>query len=429
MSNLKPWVTKFFTKLILSKTAKNTYILSFADISMAILAAITTAIIARNLSPGEFGTFLALWTFLTLISALLDLGIGAGIIAFVADSKSLVEKNKHIGPALFFLFLIGLTQFVLIYVGANLVQNILFPGIKLQLIKLVSLGSWFLIMGRFVNDALRAKQEFLKSGLATGLFAMMRLIFIIGLIINRSLSLYSSILIMALSPFVYFIIGYYLLNLPLQYLKWDRQVIRRVMGFSSWLGVNQMVSTISSRVDVLLLNRLAGALSAGIYGTAALMARIFVIITASMAAVFAPRLIELQEKHQRQKFLLKICLVIFVGWLSIILVGLIAKPLITIIFGTKYLSALTPFYLLLIAMASLMVTVPVTLPVIYVLKKPQIIAYLSVVQLIIVSVGNFILIPRYGILAPPILLIITQLIVIIVGGYYTIRWLKSQLNK
>src|SRR3989344_7976586 len=105
MSNLKPWVTKFFTKLILSKTAKNTYILSFADISMAILAAITTAIIARNLSPGEFGTFLALWTFLTLISALLDLGIGAGIIAFVADSKSLVEKNKHIGPALFFLFL------------------------------------------------------------------------------------------------------------------------------------------------------------------------------------------------------------------------------------------------------------------------------------------------------------------------------------
>ena len=103
MSNLKPWVTKFFTKLILSKTAKNTYILSFADISMAILAAITTAIIARNLSPGEFGTFLALWTFLTLISALLDLGIGAGTSTPHSQIEAVKKKivELYLGKVVF----------------------------------------------------------------------------------------------------------------------------------------------------------------------------------------------------------------------------------------------------------------------------------------------------------------------------------------
>ena len=224
---------------------------------------------------------------------------------------------------------------------------------------------------------------------------------------------------------IYFGLGYYLLDLHIKYLKWDRQVIHKVMIFSGWLGVNQIVTTISSRIDVLLLNRIAGAFSAGIYGTAMLMVRIFVIATSSMLSVFSPRIIQLQEKTQRRQFLHKICLVILAGWLGLVIVGLLAKPLITIIFGVKYLSALTPFYLLLIAMAGLMATVPVILPIIYILKKPWIIANLSIIQLVIIILGNLILIPKYNYLAPPILLIISQFFIVVVGSYYTIQWLKS----
>ncbi len=425
MSNLKRRLFPFLKKLTLSTTAKNTYILSSADISLAVLAAVTTALIARNLSPSDFGTFISLWSFLTLVAALLDLGVGAGIIAFVADSDSHEEQNQHIGPALLFLSLIGLGQFFVVFLGVKLWQSLLFPGVDQQLIWLTGLGSGLLIIGRFANDALRAKQAFIQSGIATGIFALFRLILIGLLLIKQQFNLSTSMWVMALSPLVYLSLGFYFLKLPLSYLRWDATTIRKVLGFSSWLGVNQVISSVSNRVDVLLLNRIAGSLSAGIYGTASLMARVFVIITASMNAVFAPRLIQLQEKTQRKKFLFKIGLVIAAGWAAIAMTGVLSRTLISLIFGPQYLDALAPFYILLVATAGLMASIPFTLPVIYLLKKPKVIGILSFVQLIIITGGNLILIPKYGYLAPPVLLVICQLVVILVCGWYTRQWLSS----
>src|SRR3989344_2657722 len=240
MSNIKALINIPISNLVNSKTARDTYIVSLADGSLALLTAITTALIARSLLPNEFGTLIALWTFLTLISALMDLGIGGGIIAYVAGTRSLEQKNQYIGSALFFLFLIGFIQFVALTTGVKLVQNLLFPQINLQLIRLMALGSWWLILGRFVNDALRAKQEFLKSGLITIIFASVRLFLIMGLILYHRLTLYSCLFVIAFSPIIYFGLGYYLLDLHIKYLKWDRQVIHQVMIFSGWLGVNQI---------------------------------------------------------------------------------------------------------------------------------------------------------------------------------------------
>jgi O-antigen/teichoic acid export membrane protein len=407
-------------RLLLSNTAKSTYITSAADISLAGLAAITTALVARQLNPEEFGTFISLWTFITLIAALLDLGLGAGIIKYIAETKSHVKQNQYIGSTILFLTLIGLIQFLIITIGSSLWQKLLFPNISTTLISITAIGSWSLILSRFVNDALRANQKFTHSAVSTTAFAFLRFILMLTLIITNYFNLLNSIIVMSLSPIIFLSTGLLSLKVPIKFIHWNQQILKQLLNFSSWLGINQVISTTSGRIDILLLNRLAGATDAGIYGTASLMARVFAIVTNSILAVFAPRIIQLKQSHHQKKFLLKITLLVFVIWIGMAGIAIIAKPLILIIFGAQYLPAIKPFYLLLTAMAGLVASVPILLPIIYILKQPKIISFLSGIQLLIILIGSLILIPKYGYLAPAYLWLVSQFIILI-GGIYCLR--------
>lgn len=413
-------------QLIFSSTAKSTYIISSADMTLAVLAAVTTALVARELSPSEFGTFIALWTFNTLIASLLDLGIGSGIINFVSQTKNPQIQNRYISTMFIFLNIIGLIQFLIFSLGAHLWQNLLFPKIDPSWLIIVSLGAWFLLLGKFSNDSLRAKQQFIHSGFATATFAILRLTFIIYLIYSHNFDLFKGIIIMSLSPSIYLALSFFSLRLPLRQINFHLKYLKQVLKFSSWLGFNQVVTTSTSRVDILLLNRLASSTSAGIYGTASLIARVYTIITGSLLAVLAPKLIQLKNKTQQKKFLLKIFFLTLLVSSSILIVIALARPLILIIFGSEYLDAIPILYLLVTAMGALVISVPVLLPIIYILKKPNIIAWLSTLQLTIVLIANLIFIPKYGMIAPAYILIFSQILVLFIAtGYLKKKYLNT----
>ena len=411
--------------ILVSTTARFTYLTSAADIGMAGMAAITTAIIARQLSPDHFGIFIVVWTILTLLSGLLDLGISTGIVNFISRQSNINQQRHFIATGFWFLLAIGFLVASLITIISAWLQAILFTNIPVQWIAFAAQAAVILMLAQYANNCLRARLQFTQAAMAILAFGILRLGLIITLALNFNLNLTNTLQVMCWSPLIYFFVGYSLLGWPLIFQRPQTYLLRQLFQFSRWIGVSQLFSMLASRADVLLLNRLAGATSAGLYGTAGLMVRIWIVLTSSLDSVFAPRLLRFGQPHQQRLFLQKIALLTISLWLPILGTAMLAKPLLILIFGSRYLPALPPFYWLTAAVAVLIATIPVTLPVIYLLKRPDVIARLAILQLTITIFGNLFLVPLYGASAPGMVMLVNHLIVFTICAWWTSRWWRS----
>src|SRR3990167_3392529 len=79
--------------LIFSKTAKDSLVIFWGNGVSAILAIIITIIVARTLGPEGWGIAAAVLGFITILSALADLGFGSGLFRFAS-------KNFHLGKTM-----------------------------------------------------------------------------------------------------------------------------------------------------------------------------------------------------------------------------------------------------------------------------------------------------------------------------------------
>jgi O-antigen/teichoic acid export membrane protein len=108
---------------------------------------------------------------------------------------------------------------------------------------------------------------------------------------------------------------------------------------------------------------------------------------------------------------------------TIIVMIILADTFMTLLF-TK--AATAPFQLLLVSMIFFVASIPIVSLVIYYLKKPKVLSVNSILQVIIVIVGNFILIPKFGKLGPAISLILSYGITLFTTAFYALIELKRK---
>ena len=137
-----------------------------------------------------------------------------------------------------------------------------------------------------------------------------------------------------------------------------------------------------------------------------------------------PKFSGVSSKEQLRKYTVKSLKFTAPIIFPLIILLVASKPIILWLYGVEYLSSVVIFKVLICAFAISVIINPISLA-IYSLNKPEVVAYLNIVQLILNFLGNIFLIPLYGAVGAASV----TLLIRIVAAFYISRYIYFKIIK
>lgn len=411
-------------KLIFSNTTKDSSLVFFGNLVSSIFGIIFTIFAAKWLGPENWGAVAAIGSLIPILVALGDLGIGASLFQYT--SGKWIADKKHVSEtyatALSIKLLTLFIFTVLLLLVSPMLDRLYFNSNGIFIISIIGFLSVSLL--DFQIFSIEAKQKWVTASLFISLTNIIRVFGLILLVISDHLNLINVLYILVGSTLLVFIITIFALPFKISFNNW-RSLISKFYNFSFWMSSSKVISTVASRVDVLILIQVAGAYQAGIYGAASRLAIGVPLIVGSFATVIASRFASIDDKktlilYFKKSILLSVLIVIGV------LFGILCTPLVVGFLGSKYTLATALLQWLFVGMIPFVLSAPAVNILIYHFKKPKIIAYLSVIQFTIVILINYIFIPSLGFFAPIIALGVSNTITLVVTYYFSVVFIRKK---
>lgn len=394
-----------FKGLLISKTAKDTYIVFVGNIISFFFGIIFAVLAARAVEPSGWGIFSAAGGFMVILFAFSELGLSAGLFKFVSGLWGKGEREKVDEVASVILTTRVATVLIfssLMILFAGSLSNILLKTDNLLLVYFTAIGLIGSLLTDFQVSLLQAKRNWISSSVLTALTNLFRLTF---LLLSRYFWKFDLSVLFAvffLSPIATFLISLLFERPKILLTRNSLSIFKKVSKFSLWMGVNRSVGSISSRVDSVLLLQLAGSFEAGIVGAARQLSNAVMILLGSFATVIAQRLASYEGIHLKKYYRKVVLLSMLFG--AGVLAGIIFVDPIISLLGPKYSLSSGVLKWLLVGLVPFALSSPSVNALIYTFHKPKIIALLSVIQLPLIIIGNILLIPKYGIFGPVIVI-------------------------
>lgn len=391
--------------LAFSSTAKDTYILFVGNALSAFLGFLFTLIVARAFSVADFGVFSAALNLVIILSSLADIGISSGSVNFVSEhlAKGEHEKaNEYIKASFIIRLVIVLLISLAVASFAPFVSTTLLATRDPKIAVWAAVVPIFLFPDLFFPFILQAKKKFLHSTIIDNAFYLARFLFALAFYLIGGLTV--SIAFWAFGAG--FLIESVLITF---YLKSDflksrpgKSEYKNLLGFSGWIAVNRVVSSVSGRLDVQMLAAMAGAVATGLYSIPSRLASFIIVLSSSFSSVLAPRMAGFGDKTKEKSYIIKSSLALLPITAGIIVWIIIAKPFMLLLFGEKYLPSVPVFQALAAAQIPFLFTVPAVTAIIYSMKKTVFIGAYSFIQILMIFGLNYIFIPRFGPIGPTI---------------------------
>ena len=394
---------------------KDTSILFIGNSISAILGVIFTILAARFLGPEAWGLVAAVTSLIIILGSIADLGFNSSIFRFLSKEWAEVKNaSPDIYKTIVFLRLISAILFgAVLVLLSKWITPLVLQQQDASFIALAAIGLIGVLFVDLQTATFQAKQSWVRAATFAALTNALRLILFLVLVATNLVSVLSVLAIFVVSLFITFTFSLLWQRLPIDLPQNWLLLSKKIFSFSIWLAGNQSVSSINSRIDVLLLLNIAGSINAGIYGAASRIALGFPIIIGSFATVLAPRFASIGSKNDLWIFFKKsIGLSILIS--STLIVGILLAPFLILLLGTSYEGSVQVFRLLLISFIPFTLSAPPVNILIYRFNKPYVITVLSFVSLPVIIFGNIFFIPVIGILAPALILLFVNTLTMVV---------------
>jgi len=156
--------------------------------------------------------------------------------------------------------------------------------------------------------------------------------------------------------------------------------------------------------------------SAGIFAAASRIIFVFALVVSSLGSVVAPRFSGFTKRAQTIAYLKKLFTLVSLVSVVMLLVVLLAKPIILLVFGAKYLTAIPVFKALTIALIPFLFSLVTSNPIIYTYGQPDYFAKVTMVQVVILVALDILLIPKLGAMAPAVSIGVSNMVMLVLGG-------------
>ena len=339
----------------LSKIAVENSVYSFVSIFISKIGGlIFTIIIARILLPELFGIYSLALSVITIVITFTDLGVGSASIMYVSDALGKNSKGK---ARTYFRYLLKI-KFLLIIISILIV---------LAIAKYLSYNIFNkpLVFFPLVFACLYILMESLRSYLANLFTATKNLkptpfLEVIYQVSKIFLSLFAVLLLstqfkvagvfvaFGLSGFLFLVASLIILikrDKKLFFGKMEKIEKPRVWQYIKFMGLASLSLVFFSSVDTLMLGAFVEASYLGYY-RAALSLILTIASLLSISGILLPIFTQIHKDRLKRgfqktfRYILMFSIPIFFGLIFI------AKDLIIAIYGTEYLAAITPLYVL-----------------------------------------------------------------------------------
>lgn len=314
---------------------------AIAKYSGIIVSLIITAVLARMITPEDFGVVAIATVFISFFAILSDLGLGAAIVQkqdlTSEDLSSLFSFSIYLGLILTFLFFIASTGIALFYKNT----------ILLFVCRLLSLNILFSTLNVVPNSLLLKNKKFKFIAIRT--FIVQLIAGIISVILALvGAGIYALLVNPIIGSAIIFIINYKQYPLPF-HCKIEKRALNKVASYSLYQFGFTIINYFVRNLDKLMIGRVIGLQVLGYYEKSyRLMMLPLQNITNVVTPVMHPIFADYQNNLtiQRDKFLKILRILSLIGFPLTAFLYFSARELVLVIFGPQWEASVPIFKIL-----------------------------------------------------------------------------------
>ncbi|WP_377519773.1 lipopolysaccharide biosynthesis protein [Priestia megaterium] len=325
-------------EISIKKAAMINFISKYANVIIQILI---TSILARILTPEDFGIVAIISVFTTFFIMFADMGIGAAII----QNKTLANKDiENIFSFTIYLAVILSAVFALFSIPlSSIYKNKVYIPIGI----ILSFSLFFNTLNVVPNAMLLKNKKFATIGIRTIIISTMSgiLTIILALYEFKYYAIVLSSVITALLTFFWNFI-----DAPLKpTMKFDKSSIIKIKDFSIFQFAFNIVNYFSRNLDNLLIGKFMGSAALGYYDKGY---RMMLYPISILTGVITPVLHPILSDHQDNKeyiffqYLKVVKILSLIGLFVTVYCFFSAKEIIVIMFGERWMNTIVPFKIL-----------------------------------------------------------------------------------
>lgn len=411
-------------KIWSSEGIRSTGLVAIGNIISSGLGAIAMIMVFRLLSPTDFGIFSAIFAAMMVVVKIADFGTNIALQRILAQPSSHLSSSKKSsdwGLILIFKLLVGVLSILVAIFASDYLAPILHLNPIYLRLGLIS------VMGMIIYDhaliTAQATHHFTLSVLANAAQSVIKILGIIALGYYTRVSAATLIILYGLAPFLGGLLVPLMLKLPLG--KIDLADSRsRIIAITKWTSIAIISAAIADNLDVLMIQSMLDSSSTGLYSSAARIAGFVSLVGYAIGTVLNVRVAKYKTREHLERYLKKANLLAIASFSAMLLAIPLARLLIVLTAGLDYLAATQALQLLLVSTGLVLATSPYV-ALFYTLDRPQYFAISGVMIAVLLILGNWLLLPAYGIIGAGYAKLFTRLVVFVFTYLYAKKSYRS----
>ena len=386
-------------EILTHKITANTVVLFSGRLLASGVGFLCGIIIARNLTPTDFGLLSMTLAVFEIAVVIAGMGIGTSLARFVPLCRI---KDENQGQYYLKVGFWALLTFSLVIAGLGLLgtrtialtfynkPRLLVP-LRLAFLAVISGILW-----NFFLSSLHAREMFARYSCFAVIVGLLKLAGIGLLVWWGTFDVVHVLWLYILVPLLGFVLGIAYTPTSLLRARGEfKKTLLTLVSFGKWIFVIDVAVMLFFRIDVLILGYYVREEVLGFYSVAFQMMFVFTILTSSFINVLLPHVSKFEHMRQIRRYVKSISKVTLGCSLLFLPVLVSVGPIIRLLFGNAYAPAVEIFQIMFFGFLFNFMVEPIYL-VVYPVNKPQIIALVCVIKLLLSASANLLLIPYYG---------------------------------
>ncbi len=388
---------------------KNTFWLSFSEISGRLLKAVVIIYAARVLGVEGFGTFSYVLGLAGLLTIFSDLGVGSVVIR--EGVKDPATRKRYFGAAATITFLLSFLSALIIIFITPLASKIPLSQMLLLAVAIVFVfDSW-----RGLGSALFRTVEKMELEALANILTQVAFIIAGFLLLAKMRTPESLAFTYAAASIAGFLVSFYLARKYVKglFARFDKKLIKSILSASLPISIAGILGGLMINTDIVLLGWLTDARQVGLFTAAQKPILFLYLIPSFIAGGIFPTLARLVTRDQeKSRLLISKGLIATLLFALPITLGLLlaSEDIVRLLYGNDYLPAIFAFQILA---GTILIMFPVSIlhNAIFAYDRQKFLMRVSIVGITLNAVFDLILIPVWGITGAAIATLCTQVII------------------
>ncbi len=398
-------------RLAASEGLRSSLLMIMGNVFAQGLSGVAIILISRFIGPEQFGIFSTGFSLALITASIIDLGLTAGQQQAIPRAETTQDKNRIFATVLGLkVALYGMTLIIAVPFSATIGSLVHFTSTQVIFwLIAANIGSLFFnqLAGMLLSLKRIGRTVVINSTQAVSKLLLALMILMTAWGNGAGVLIVYLILPIILIPFAGVLLPkWYRFSLKIDRHSW---LLMRSMALNNWIASFGLV--LIQNADIVLVSMLLSQSEAGLMGAASRLALFIAVIGGSLSSVLIPRVSTYRLQSDLDAYWRK-ALLLFAGATGLaVLSYVVSGTLIAMTVGGDYLQA-APVLAWLLAATWLAVGITPINALFYSYDKAWFFSISAALQAGLLLLGNWLLLPAYGIVAAGWVRLTAQLLVI-----------------